>query len=305
MNVREWALPVYTILMQLAAGSLLTLWIIRTVEARRVEPRTLDHVLRLPVLAVWITILTAVVGAHFHLSHSYLSLLATLNWRTSWLSREVIFTILFFGSVSGLVYLLWVRPGHYRLETVLGWGGVVAGSLVIYSMSKIYLLPSQAAWNTPLTLFAFYLTAILLGVTAVAVLLVMDLKISEVAEGPETAVRRHIIRHSFGWMAVVAMMSAVVIPAINLTLNNILQHGDAPARTSLLLLLNLYQPLLIMRYIALFSGVGWFGVTAVRLHRRQTQIDLTNPVYLSCLLILIAEITGRFLFYATHIRTGI
>jgi len=32
MNVREWALPIYTILMQLAAGSLLFLWILRAVK---------------------------------------------------------------------------------------------------------------------------------------------------------------------------------------------------------------------------------------------------------------------------------
>ena len=29
MNVREWALPVYTILMQMAVGGLFVLWVIR------------------------------------------------------------------------------------------------------------------------------------------------------------------------------------------------------------------------------------------------------------------------------------
>jgi DMSO reductase anchor subunit len=36
-----------------------------------------------------------------------------------------------------------------------------------------------------------------------------------------------------------------------------------------------------------------------------TPQSLLLPVYLSCLLILVGEIIGRFLFYATHIRVGI
>ena len=32
MNIREWTLPVYTILTQLAAGALFVLWVIRTLS---------------------------------------------------------------------------------------------------------------------------------------------------------------------------------------------------------------------------------------------------------------------------------
>jgi DMSO reductase anchor subunit len=33
--------------------------------------------------------------------------------------------------------------------------------------------------------------------------------------------------------------------------------------------------------------------------------SLMLPVYLSCLSIMVGEIIGRFLFYATHIRVGL
>jgi DMSO reductase anchor subunit len=33
--------------------------------------------------------------------------------------------------------------------------------------------------------------------------------------------------------------------------------------------------------------------------------SLMSPVYLSCLLIMVGEIIGRFLFYATHVRVGL
>lgn len=306
MNVREWALPVYTILMQLAAGTLLSLWLIRAIAIRQYGRSVTNRVVRIPVLAVLLTIIAAIIGSHFHLSRPMLSLLAALNLRSSWLSREVIFTISFFLAVAGLSYLQWFADGYSRLKTSLGWLGIVAGSLSVYSMSKIYLMPTHSSWNSPLTVVSFLLTGLILGVTAVAVLLVMNLRMSEVADEAETAVRRQLIRQSFVWLAGVAVVTAVINLTFSLVLIARLSQGDLSAQTSLALLLGLYQPLFGLRYIALFTGVGWFGLTAYLLYRNEKpQYEITNPIYLACLLVLISEILGRFLFYATHVRMGI
>jgi anaerobic dimethyl sulfoxide reductase subunit C (anchor subunit) len=306
MNVREWALPVYTILMQLAVGAMLGLWLIRAAAIRQHGRSVIDHIIRIPVLAVFLTIIVAIAGSHFHLSRPIFSLLAALNLRSSWLSREVVFTISFLGAVGGLSYLQWFTYGNSRLKTGLGWLGITTGSLSVYCMSKIYLLPTHSSWDSPLTVVSFLLTVVMLGVTAVAVLLVMDLKVSEVAGAPETAVRRQIVHQSFIWLAGVALVTAVVILTLNLIFISQLSQGNISAQTSFMLLLGLYKPLFGMRYIALFTGVGWFGLTAIILNRdRKTRYEMTNSIYLACLLVLIAEILGRFLFYATHVRIGI
>ena len=44
MNLREWALPVYTILMQLAIGALLSLWIIRTLNSSKYGKEKIDQI---------------------------------------------------------------------------------------------------------------------------------------------------------------------------------------------------------------------------------------------------------------------
>ncbi|MCB9137007.1 MAG: dimethyl sulfoxide reductase anchor subunit [Caldilineaceae bacterium] len=319
MNIREWALPVYTILMQMAVGALLMLWLVRAASLRRYAPAGVDRVLRLPLAAIWITTLTAVTASHWHLSRFYLSPLAVLNWRTSWLSREIIFTVLFFALTTALLWLLWFRDGRTRLKTALGWASVAAGYGVIYSMSRIYLLPSQAFWNTPLTLAGFLLASILLGATAVPVFLVMDLKFTEVACNADVGragaatdaamadigLRQRIIRHSFGWLAATALAAAGLAPLLSVRLIEMLSHGDVAAQTSLALLLDLYRPLLILRFVALFAGVGGFLLTAWRVRGTRMPLNLTNSVYLVCLLVLVAEITGRFLFYAVHVRTGL
>lgn len=85
-----------------------------------------------------------------------------------------------------------------------------------------------------------------------------------------------------------------------------LAQGDLIARTSLRLLLELYQPLLFMRLILIVSAAVYFSIPVYRICRWQLPPQkLMMPVYLSCLLILVGEIIGRFLFYATHIRVGI
>ena len=306
MNVREWALPVYTILMQLAVGTLLSLWVIRAWAMRRFGETTSNQIVRIPVLAILLTIITAIIGSHFHLSRPYFSLLAMLNLGSSWLSREIAFTISFFLLVAGLAYLQWFTQGHLRLQSALGWLGITVGFLSVYSMSKIYLLPTHSSWNSPLTMVIFLLSALLLGATAVSVLLVMDLKVVEVAGKEETAVRRQIIQHSFVWLAGVAGITAVVILTLNLIFIAQLSQGNVSAQTSLILLLGLYQPLFTLRFIALFTGVSWFGLTAFYVHAHSKRpFDITKPIYLTCLFILIAEIMGRFLFYATHVRLGL
>jgi DMSO reductase anchor subunit len=40
-------------------------------------------------------------------------------------------------------------------------------------------------------------------------------------------------------------------------------------------------------------------------HKNRPIQSIVTPVYLSSLLIIIAEVVGRFLFYAVHIRVGI
>jgi DMSO reductase anchor subunit len=86
----------------------------------------------------------------------------------------------------------------------------------------------------------------------------------------------------------------------------LLNRGDITSQTSLKLLFDLYLPLFIMRLALTIVAPLWMGY-AVRQMRKTGAAPQTlmAPVYMSCLLILIGEIIGRFLFYATHIRLGI
>jgi anaerobic dimethyl sulfoxide reductase subunit C (anchor subunit) len=306
MNVREWALPVYTVLMQLAAGALLVLWVIRTFSFRRFTPDEMDRITRNPILVIAFTIVSAMVGAHFHLSKPFHSYLAILNLAHSWLSREILFTVLFFLAVS-VLWLLSRSDGVRRsLITGLGWLAVVFGHATVYCMARIYLLPTQVAWNSTAVIISFFTTTLLLGIMTIACLMVLDLKFAEVQKVEDIAVHTRAIRDSFGWLALIAGVMVIVSMTVIFYQINDLQQGGRIARTSLDLLFNLYLPLFIMRLVFLVIAPLWMGYAVYRMFRvRLVPTELMIPVYLSCLLVLIGEIVGRFLFYATHIRLGV
>jgi anaerobic dimethyl sulfoxide reductase subunit C (anchor subunit) len=307
MNLREWALPVYTILMQLATGTLFILWAIRTSNLNRVGDAGMDRILRRPVLVVFLTILLAMIGSHFHLSNPLLSFMAVLNLRHSWLSREIVLTILMFFTCAALVDQIWSPEGKRpRLKTLLGWAAVVLGCGSIYCMASIYLLPTQSPWNNPTTILLFFCSAILLGVVSAVALLVMEAIFAAPFEPESAESRLEILQRSFGKLTGLLIGSLVMIIFLNGIQFRIITQGNELAQTSSSLLFELYGPLLALRFIILIAGAGVLVLAAFWLWKKDLALsELVAPVYLACLLTMIAEILGRFLFYASHVRLGI
>ncbi len=308
MNLREWALPVYTILMQLATGTLLMLWVIRATILKRLGSRDVDRILSKPVVIVLITLFAAMIGSHLHLSNPWISFLAVVNLRTSWLSREVFFTVLLFFTTGLLAYFTWFFPGEKRLEkTILGWVAVALGLTSIFCMSNCYRLPAQDAWNQPTTMGLFYCSALLLGGISAFTILVMDAIFAGEYE-PDLVAERAGILKRIAWRMVLSLFVLLaVIVAMNVTqISNTKAQDTELARTTLTLLLDVYEPLFIARFITLFAGAASFALVVYWLVQKKKPLNkLVFLTYSTCLLLLMAEISGRFLFYAAHVRLGI
>lgn len=306
MNVREWALPVYTILMQLAVGSLFVLWLIRSFSGSKFSHQEIDRIMLNPMLVIAFTAAVAMAGAHFHLSRPFHSFLAVLNFKSSWLSREIVFSILFFLTTMSLLYMTFFKTHRRLLITGLGWLAIVIGSVLIYCMARIYLIPTQIAWNSTTVIFSFYTTALMLGCMAIACLMVLDLKFAEIKKSVDVDLRAEVIRYSFTGLTLMTILLAVLSIIIIYIQMRLLAQGDMIARTSLDLFLQLYLPLFVMRMVFLVFSSGYLSVAIYQIARLKiTPQSLMMPVYVSCLLIMVGEIIGRFLFYATHIRVGI
>lgn len=307
INLREWALPVYTIMMQMAAGSMLILWLLYNAIARRWDRATADRISHNLVMIIFVTAFASVVGSHYHLSRPFFSVLALSSLGTSWLSREVAFTVLFV-LLMGVVWLLQrYKRGSSKLLLAVGWLAVLMGIATVYCMSRVYLLPTQVAWNSITTPIAFFGAMLLLGGMAVAALLLMNLYLAllRTEADPELGKHIYVTRRALPAMATLTVVAAVV-ELLNYAFQiRLLSESGPSAQGSLDLLLELYGVLFRLR-LALLGG-GAAGLIAAILWQRNTRlpvIRLMAPVYVVFLLLLMSEVLGRFLFYAVHVRIG-
>jgi anaerobic dimethyl sulfoxide reductase subunit C (anchor subunit) len=307
MNVREWALPVYTILIQLATGALSVLWIVRSRFVYKFGAENVDRAYENSILVVFFTVAVAMAGSHFHLSKPYLSILAVTNLSSSWLSREIFFSVLFFSSVGLLWFLQWRGNENSLRKTSVGWLAIFFGWANLYCMAIIYMLPTQIAWDTPITMVSFVCTALLLGTMALTTLLIMDLKYSDLRGLAKARLQAMVIKESLSGLVGVASLIVILQTTMNISqlisLNN---STHETAQTSAMLLLRLYPVLFGLHLALIIVGVGGLAL-AVYLHSRDQKPvrDLLLPAYITCLLVMVGEILGRFLFYAIHVRTGI
>ncbi|MFN2216636.1 MAG: dimethyl sulfoxide reductase anchor subunit family protein [Anaerolineales bacterium] len=306
MNIREWTLPVYTILTQLSTGALLFIMLIRWFQRRVFSQEDLEYSTKIPIFIILITVIVAIGFAHLHLSRPLLSFTALRNLATSWLSRELFFNLVLICILAAFSYLLWFKKGIYPIKNILGWLAILAGLATEFCMARIYMIPSQPAWNTFLTPLSFFLTTMLLGVMTVPVLLMMDLIFKKSLSQEKSSIHIQLVSFSLNWLSVLAIIFSICMSILIFYQTVILIGGSPAAQTSLELITDIYRPLFIIRLIFMFTGAGWLGFTSVQYYRGKILVEhLLTHVFTACLLVMVAEILGRFLFYAIHVKIGI
>ncbi|MDD8026237.1 MAG: dimethyl sulfoxide reductase anchor subunit [Acidobacteriota bacterium] len=162
MRWKEWSLVAFTVLGQTAAGLALLLlaplYILPELsEARGLQPARLG--MDLMVLGL---LAAAGLASLFHLKRPGRAARAVANAGSSWLSKEILTLVLFGAATAGLALLTWRAPKSLAAVTLAVLVIAEAGALV-YSMVRLYTLPTVPDWNTPATAAAFLGTMILLG----------------------------------------------------------------------------------------------------------------------------------------------
>ena len=189
----HWPLVVLTLLTQVALGVSLT----ATGQVQRLVAAMLAG--------------GALVGSMAHLGRPAHAWKALRNLRRSWLSREV----LLLGAYAGLAAIAVVVPPLAPAAAVVGTAGVFASG-------RLYVVPGRPSWHTPLTIVAFFLTALATGplitglpvVAATAVsaqLAVWSANLVRLRRDPRRewngTVALH--RHPFGWLTALRWVLAV------------------------------------------------------------------------------------------------
>lgn len=299
MDTREWALLIFTILGQTAAGLMIVLMVVRAYIASKSGNELADRLTTRPLYLVVPIMALALVASLFHLGSPLHIVRAVPNVGSSWLSREVVFAVSFIVFAALFTFMQWRKAGGESLRTVIGWVTAVIAAAYIYGMSMIYMIVTQPSWNTFATPVTFITGSLLLGVLGMAVGLVAGyagLKAEETKLG-------NTILQGLAFAALVLLgVEFVVLP---LYMAYLATQGG-PALQSLSMMVSSFGAVLFFRLLILFAGAG---ILAAYLYRNASIADkektLAAVAYSAFALALVGEALGRFIFYATHYRIGI
>jgi anaerobic dimethyl sulfoxide reductase subunit C (anchor subunit) len=306
MNVREWSLIAFTILGQMSVGSFLVLGVVRFFATRKSGSEEADRLSDFALYAIGPVLILGLIASIFHLGKPINAYLAVTNIGTSWLSREILFGVIF--AVLGAIYALlqWRKIGPIALRVAIGWLTAIAGVALVYSMAKIYMLETQPAWNSFMTILAFYTTTLLLGALAMGVAFVANFSFLRRKDPSCEEVQCELLRGSIRWIAVASIvLLGVELLALPIFTAYLAAAGGA-ASTSASMLIGEFNVIFILRLIFAFVGAGIFGIFLYQTALSPGQEKaMGNFTYAAFVLVLVAEVLGRFLFYATQVQISI
>lgn len=162
-----------TVLTQLGFGGFVTVFLIDQLRSFSPDPSLLGKTLGWLCPSLMAIIGMSLAASTLHLGRPTYAYRAIRNWRTSWLSREVIAFSLFAGIAlvysgfllvtEGLELFSVSALGGHNVRIILGWLTVFSGAGGIYCSSKLYRVPARPVWNTLKTTLDFYFVAFILG----------------------------------------------------------------------------------------------------------------------------------------------
>lgn len=306
MNVREWALITFTILAQMSVGAFWVLGIVHFYATRKAGTEEADRMSDLALLAVIPVLALGMMASLLHLGNPLSAYKAVSNLGTSWLSREILFGVLFAVSGAVFAFLQLRKVGTFSMRNIVAWVAALFGLGLVVSMSNVYMLYSQPAWNTLATPVSFFVTTLLLGSLAMGAAFVWNYARVQKTNPGCADVQCELMRTTLRWIAVGTVLLLGVELVVLPLYVAYLATGNAAAIASLSMMISTFGVVFALRLILVFVGAGVFGLF---LYQNASSVGrekvLGSLAYSAFVLVFVAEVMGRFLFYTTHHGIGL
>ncbi len=281
---KEWPLVVFTLLSQTAAGAF---WIVAgtsfwTEKARGWNSRYLTY----PFLAAVVVALgLAAAISLFHLGRPWRAVFVLSNLKRSWLSREILFELVFVALAASLAALVWKKAYRPLLIQVLVALAFAVSIMFIISMSKIYMMRTVPAWRSLYTPLSFFGSALLLGPLAAAASSNALLDLGRKA-------------YIFLDAAAMVTLAAVLLIILTIVLTTPGLGFLVPKKATLLEIpASKVYPYLVLKLLFLAGTVLCFF-----LYYKNPRIPVFALAFFSA---CGAEVSGRLLYYAVYSRLGV
>jgi anaerobic dimethyl sulfoxide reductase subunit C (anchor subunit) len=288
----EWQLVIFTILTQMAVGGFV-IWGLAAILIPTPNPFIAASLYSSAVLVVIMSALVlGTLVATLHLGRPLRAGFSITNFRSSWLSREALS-----GSCFGLLAFVlfvrrWLGRGFGSLDVFLILLGIVSGLILVFSISRLYMLRTVPAWNNWSTPAAFFTTCLLLGVVLTAILWVALIFFDD-------ANNNFLLTNSLVSISTVLIFSLVSLQLFIFGMGIVyLNNQGGKAAASVQILWSKLRGTLTLRWVTALGGISILMVLLF--------VQLPPYFYIfSFALLLVSEILGRFLFYGFYQREGI
>lgn len=269
------SLVVFTVLTQMAVGS----FAMFALEARENAALAGGGALGTPLAIA----LFSMMLAPLHLGRPLRAYRAVLNWKRSWLSREI---LALGGFVAAAAASFTLRAfDEASLARVFDCAATALGLAGVYCTARIYRVPARPTWDSPRTTASFLLTSLLLGAGSGVFL------VSWLAGNPS-------LSGSFeGVFRALTVGSATALIAMDtIWLMRMRKNTGREIQASLSLLLNRFINVLALRMALLLVG-------GVLLPIGGHPSLWTSTVGLA--MVLTASLFDRYLFFVTVVPMGV
>ncbi len=277
---KEWPLVAFTIAGQMAVGLFLVAGFpLFLLDGSHAVGTTREE--GLAVLAVVLGLLVAAaLLSFFHIHHPLRARSSLVNIRTSWLSREIFFELVFIALVAVEIVLVWGVSAASGLSRGVHVAAALAGILFLLSMIRLYMLETLPLWNQAYTPLSFALTALSLGAIAAG----------------------------FIWGGIFILLSLAFVAA-EIVISFLLAPGHGVYRSRPPP--SLRPPADVPRYLhparlaSSLAGLSLLGAALIWGRGRAVE-GLNGKEWLvaAFALVLAGQLTGRFLFYGLLARPG-
>ncbi len=293
-------LIIFLTLSQLAVGGFIALWFFDIFHRFTDSHSLLKQFGGLFSGAMLFISALALNTAVFHLGRPIYAFKAVKMWKTSWLSREV----LFFGIFGFLAFLyagLWLDELYLNIlffpdsiRTLLGTLVAISGLAGIFSSAYIYMVPARPAWNTPNTALRFFMTTFVLGPSFAIMVMLASQKLQS-----EQLLSYPYLYLNLGLMIFAALIQLFILSSTFFYMN---QTKDRELKGTAILLTTRFRYHLITRMVLLVLGGFIFPVILIYTithggdYNTLFWLSLVNFAVLSA-----SEVIGRYLFFVSVI----
>jgi DMSO reductase iron-sulfur subunit len=288
----ERPLVLFTVLAQMAVGAFITLGLF--------DLRFSTLVTALPVLVMGVIMVAALLLSLVHLGQPQRAYRAIANWRTSWLSREILSAGAFTGGVILFNLLQWFYPSRYlemagetyrmglfSIHSFVFYLTALAGLALVYNIPHVYRLRTVKIWDSWHTTAAFLVTPLLLGPLLAGVLLFLD--------------SLPVIDFFFNIRAISLLQTAGQITLVTLLAAAVQMITSWPE--------HLYNRryswlrLGLLASSAIAAGLIWYPLSQSRYEYVWSTIGIL--MIISFIFALASELLGRWMFYEKKTHSGL